>query len=155
MSDQYARFVITEMLPEIKKHVRVTDNPNGRGIAGFSSGGTCTFTVTWRRSDQFRKIFSANGSFVNIRGAGAYPDIVRQSPRKRLRVFLQDGVNDEAGGRFRGLNWPEGNRAMAAALASTGYDYQLVMGEGMHTGRHGAAIVPDAMRWLWRDYRAQ
>jgi enterochelin esterase-like enzyme len=155
LSDQYARFVITEMLPEIKKHVRVTDNPNGRGIAGFSSGGTCAFTVAWRRSDQFRKIFSANGSFVNIRGAGAYPDIVRQSPRKRLRVFLQDGVNDEPGGRFRGLNWPEGNRAMAAALASKGYDYQLEMGEGMHTGRHGAAIFPDAMRWLWRDYRAQ
>jgi enterochelin esterase-like enzyme len=155
LSDQYARFVITEMLPEIKKHVRVTDNPNDRGIAGFSSGGTCAFTVAWRRSDQFRKIFSANGSFVNIRGAGDYPDIVRQSPHKRLRVFLQDGVNDEPGGRFRGLNWPEGNRAMAAALASKGYDYQLVMREGMHTGRYGAAIFPDAMRWLWRDYRAQ
>jgi enterochelin esterase-like enzyme len=155
LSDQYARFLITELLPEVKKRIRVTDNPDGRGIAGVSSGGICAFTVAWQRSDQFHKVFSAIGSFVNIRGGGAYPDIVRQSPRKPLRVFLQDGINNELGGRFRGLNWPDGNRAMAAALALKGYDYQLVMGEGTHTGRHGAAIFPDAMRWLWRDYNVQ
>jgi len=68
---------------------------------------------------------------------------------------LQDGINDELGGRFRGLNWPEGNRGMAAALAFKGYDYQLVMGEGTHSALHGAAIFPDALRWLWRDYRPQ
>jgi len=68
-------------------------------------------------------------------------------------VFLQDGINDELGGPFQGLNWPEGNRAMSAALATQGYDYQLVMGVGTHSNRHAAAIFPDAMRWLWRDYR--
>jgi enterochelin esterase-like enzyme len=155
LSDQYARFLISEILPEVKRHVRVTDNADGRGIAGGSSGGICAFTVAWQRPDQFRKVFSAIGSFVNIRGGGAYPDMVRQSAMKPLRVFLQDGINDELGGRFKGLNWPEGNRAMSAALAARGYDYQLVMGEGTHSGRHGAAIFPDAMRWLWRDYRGQ
>ena len=153
LSAQYARFLITEILPEVGKRVRVTDNPDGRAIAGASSGGICAFTVAWQRPDQFRKVFSAIGSFVNIRGGGAYPDIVRESPLKPLRVFLQDGINDELGGRFRGLNWPEGNREMAAALAFKGYDYQLVMGEGTHSAVHGAAIFPDAMRWLWRDYR--
>jgi hypothetical protein len=152
VSDQYARFLLSEILPEAQRHVKITDNPEGRGIAGRSSGGICAFTVAWHRPDQFRKVFSANGSFVNIRGGGAYPEIIRQSPPKPLRVFLQDGVNDELGAPFRGLNWPEGNRAMSAALAVRGYDYQLVMGEGTHSGRHGAAIFPDAMRWLWRDY---
>jgi hypothetical protein len=155
VSDQYARFLVSEILPQVEKHVRITGNPEGRGIAGRSSGGICAFTVAWHRPDQFRKVFSANGSFVNIRGGGAYPDIIRQNPRKPLRVFLQDGINDELGGRFRGLNWPEGNRAMSAAFALQGYDYQFVMGEGTHSGRHGAAIFPDAMRWLWRDYRAE
>lgn len=155
LSDQYARFLITEILPEVETRVRITDNPDGRGIAGASSGGICAFTVAWQRPDQFRKVFSAIGSFVNIRGGGAYPDIVRQSALKPLRVFLQDGVNDELGGPFQGLDWPEGNRAMSAALAFRGYDYQLVMGVGTHSARHGAAIFPDAMRWLWRDYRAQ
>ena len=154
VGDRYAMFLITEILPEVQKRVRITDNPDGRGIAGRSSGGICAFTVAWQRPDQFRKVFSANGSFVNIRGGGAYPDIIRQSAPKPLRVFLQDGVNDELGGPFKGLNWPEGNRAMSAALAMKGYDYQLVMGEGTHSGRHGAALLPDALRWLWRDYRA-
>ena len=155
LSDQYARFLITEILPDVQKHVRITNDPDGRGIAGISSGGICAFTVAWQRPDQFRKVFSAIGSFVNIRGGGAYPDILRKTPRKPLRVFLQDGVNDELSGPFRGLNWPEGNRAMSAALALQEYDYQLVMGVGTHDPRHGAAIFPDAMRWLWRDYRSQ
>ena len=155
LSDRYGRFLIGEILPEVQKRVRITENPEGRGIAGMSSGGICAFTVGWHRPDQFRKVFSAIGSFVNIRGGGAYPEIIRQSPRKPLRVFLQDGIKDELGGKFSGLNWPEGNRAMSAALAMQGYDYQLVMGEGAHSARHGAAIFPDAMRWLWRDYRAE
>jgi len=153
LSDQYARFLITEILPAVARSVRITDDPAGRGIAGASSGGISAFTVAWQRPDQFSKVFSAIGSFVNIRGGGAYPDIVRQNPRKPIRVFLQDGINDELGGPFQGLNWPEGNRAMSAALATQGYDYQLVMGVGTHSNRHAAAIFPDAMRWLWRDYR--
>ncbi len=153
LSDRYASFLLSEILPEAKKRVRITDDPNRRGIAGRSSGGIGAFTVAWQRPNQFRKIFSANGSFVNIRGGAAYPEIIRQQPRRPLRVFLQDGINDSLGGRFRGLNWPEGNRAMAAALAFRGYDYQLVMGDGTHSGRHGAAIFPDVLRWLWRDER--
>jgi enterochelin esterase family protein len=26
-----------------------------------------------------------------------------------------------------------------------------VFGDGAHTGRHGGAILPDSLRWLWRD----
>lgn len=155
LGDRFATFLLTEILPAAAKHVRITSDPNGRGIAGRSSGGIGAFTVAWQRPDQFRKVFSANGSFVNIRGGGAYPEIIRQNPRKPLRVFLQDGVADSLGGQFAGLNWPEGNRAMAAALATKGYDYQLVMGEGTHSARHGAAIFPDALRWLWRDFRSE
>lgn len=155
LRDRFATFLLTEVLPAAAQHVRITNNPNGRAIAGASSGGIGAFTVAWQRSDQFRKVFSAIGSFVNIRGGGAYPEIIRAGPAKPLRVFLQDGIADSLGGRFAGLNWPEGNRAMAAALAIKGYDYQLIMGEGTHNGRHGAAIFPDALRWLWRDFRSE
>jgi hypothetical protein len=153
LSDLNATFLLTEILPEAAKHVRISEDPAKRGIAGRSSGGIAAFTVAWQRPDQFRKVFSANGSFVNIRGGGAYPDIIRDQPRKPIRVYLQDGINDSLDGEYRGLNWPEGNRAMSAALAYRGYDYQLIMGEGTHGGRHGAAIFPDALRWLWRDVR--
>jgi enterochelin esterase family protein len=147
----YANFLEREILPQVRKYVRITDDPDGHAIAGRSSGGIAAFTAAWQHPDQFRKVLSANGSFVNIRGGGAYPDIVRRSTAKPIRVFQQDGLHDVVDG-YEGLSWPDGNKAMAAALADKGYDHQFVMGEGTHSGRHGAAIFPDAMRWLWRDY---
>jgi enterochelin esterase-like enzyme len=152
LSDQYISFLVREILPLAARHVRISADPNARAIAGASSGGICGFTAAWNRPDQFRKVFSAFGSFVNIRGGGAYPDLIRQSAKKPLRIFLQDGVRDELGGPYVGLNWPEANRTMAAALGSRNYDYQLVMGVGTHNSNHAASIFPDAMRWLWRDY---
>ena len=152
LSGQYAQFLLTEVLPEVRKSVQITDDSHGRGIAGLSSGGICAFTVAWQRPDDFSKVFSAIGSFVDIRGGGAYPELIRQTDMKPLRVFLQDGAQDALAGQFAGLDWPGGNRAMARALAFKGYDYQLVMGRGTHNPKHGASIFPAAMRWLWRDY---
>jgi enterochelin esterase-like enzyme len=152
LSGQYAQFLLTEVLPEVRKSVRISDDPGGRGIAGASSGGICAFTVGWQRPDAFSKVFSAIGSFVDIRGGGAYPDLIRKTEVKPLRVFMQDGTQDALPGQFAGLDWPGANRAMARALAFKGYDYQLVMGRGTHNPKHGASIFPAAMRWLWRDY---
>ncbi len=28
----------------------------------------------------------------------------------------------------------------------------FVVGEGGHNAKHGGALLPDALRWLWRDY---
>jgi len=39
---------------------------------------------------------------------------------------------------------------VAAALAEAGYDHRLVLGDGGHDANHGGAILPDALRWLWR-----
>jgi enterochelin esterase-like enzyme len=155
LSARYAQFLLTEVLPEARQSVRITDDPEGRGIAGLSSGGICAFTVAWQRPDAFSKVFSAIGSFVDIRGGGAYPELIRQTNMKPLRVFLQDGARDGLPGQFAGLDWPGANRAMARAFSFKGYDYQLVMGRGTHNPKHGASIFPAAMRWLWRDYTPQ
>ena len=40
-----------------------------------------------------------------------------------------------------------------AALAERGYDLRLVLGDGGHDPNHGGAILPDALRWLWRAAR--
>src|SRR5690606_25395349 len=45
LSDQYARFLLEEILPEVGKSYRLTDDPEGRAIAGGSSGGICAWTV--------------------------------------------------------------------------------------------------------------
>jgi len=40
---------------------------------------------------------------------------------------------------------------MAAALEYAHYDYKFVFGKGGHSLKHGAAIFPDTLRWLWGD----
>ncbi|MBL9115644.1 MAG: esterase family protein [Verrucomicrobiaceae bacterium] len=147
LGDLYARFLLEEILPEVAKTVKITDDPEGRAICGNSSGGICAFTVAWERPDSFRKVVSHIGSFTNIRGGHVYPALVRKAEKKPLRVFLQEGKND-LDNQFG--NWPLANQDMAASLQFAGYDFKLVMGEGTHNGKHGAAIFPDTMRWLWR-----
>jgi enterochelin esterase-like enzyme len=150
LSDQYARFLLEEILPEVGKSYNLTADPNGRAICGISSGGICAWTVAWERPNEFRKVLSHVGSFTNIRGGHACEALLRKTPPKPIRVFLQDGSNDldnEHG------NWPLANQQMAASLKFKGYDYQFVFGTGAHSGKHGGAILPDSLRWLWRDYR--
>ncbi len=149
LSADYAEFLLTEILPEVRKQYNITDDPEGHAICGISSGGICAFTVAWERPDQFRKVLSHVGSFVNIRGGDVYPGKIRKTENKPLRIFLQDGSNDldnEHG------NWPLGNKQMFAALKFQDYDVKFVYGEGGHNGNHGGAILPESLRWLWRDY---
>lgn len=148
LSDQYARFLEAEVLPEVGKTIPLTHNPELRGIGGISSGGICAFTVAWERPDLFRKVLSHVGSFTNIRGGDAYPGMIRKTEKKPLRVFLQEGSNDLD--NLHG-NWPLANQQMAAALKFMRYDYRFEYGEGGHNGRHGGAILPDSLRWLWRE----
>ena len=68
LSDQYARFLLEEILPEVGKKYKLTEDPECRAICGISSGGICAFTVAWQRPDAFRKVLSHVGSFTNIRG---------------------------------------------------------------------------------------
>lgn len=149
LSDQYARFLLDEILPEVAKSYKLTDDPEQRAICGISSGGICAWTVAWERPDAFRKVLSHVGSFTNIRGGHVYHAQIRKTkPAKPIRVYLQDGSGDldnEAG------NWPLANQEMAAALKFAKYDHQFVYGTGGHNDIHGAAVLPDAMRWLWRD----
>ncbi|HEX2473509.1 MAG TPA: alpha/beta hydrolase-fold protein [Lacipirellulaceae bacterium] len=151
LSGDYAEFLLTEILPAVSKDHPFTDDPDGHAICGMSSGGICAFTVAWERPDAFRKVLSHIGSFANIRGGDRYPGMIRKASKKRpMRIFLQDGSNDldnEHG------NWALGNQQMYAALKFRGYDVDFVYGQGAHNGNHGGAILPDSLRWLWRDYK--
>lgn len=150
VSDDYARFLLDDLLPVATKGLRVTENPELRAICGMSSGGICAFSVAWFRPDSFRKVVSHIGSFVDIRGGHVYPALVRKSENKPLRVFLQEGANDLDNQHG---NWPLANLQMANSLAFKQYDYKFVYGDGEHNGQHGGAIFPDTLRWLWRDWQ--
>jgi enterochelin esterase family protein len=150
-NDTYARFLIDEMLPELAKHATISSDPNDRAIAGVSSGGICAFTVAWFRPDQFRKVITGIGSFTNIQGGFWYPAAIRKTERKPLRIFLQENTKDLD--NVHG-SWPIANQDMVAALTFAGYDLKAVFGSGGHSGKHLGAILPDALRWLWRPLEA-
>lgn len=158
LNDKYAHLVIDELMPAVEKDYNISKNPDDHAIAGASSGAICAFTVAWQRPDQFRKVISAIGSFTDIRGGHVYPDLILQNDRKPIRIFLQDGVNDLRG---RGRNnspynpkrdWHAQNIKMVAALTKKGYDVNYCWGIGTHSGKQGGAMMPEMLRWLWRDY---
>src|SRR5262249_4306603 len=49
-------------------------------------------------------------------------------------------------------NWFVGNQDMASALEYAGYESKFVTGTEAHNSKHGAAILPDALRWIWKDH---
>jgi enterochelin esterase-like enzyme len=150
LSGDYAKFLIDEILPAVGNEYKLTDDPDLRAVCGISSGGICAFTVAWERPDQFRKVLSHVGSFTNIRGGHVYPALIRKTEPKPIRVFQQDGSGDLDNAHG---NWPLANQQMAAALRYAKYDHEFVYGTGAHSGVHGGAILPDSLRWLWRDWQ--
>lgn len=148
LGDRYARFLIEEILPEVGKKLNLTTDPNLRGLMGSSSGAIAAFNAAWERPDQFRRVLSTIGTFVNIRGGQDFPTRIRKFEPRPLRVFLQDGRNDN---NIYAGSWWVANQDMAAAFEWAGYEYTFVAGEEKHNNIHGSSILPDALRWLWKD----
>ena len=125
VSDTYARFLLEELIPELKKSYNISDDPKMRAISGLSSGGICAFSVAWFKTNHFHKVLSHIGSFTDIRGGHNYPPMIRKSDKKDIKVFLQDGEND-LDNQFG--NWWLANLQMEAALKFKGYDYKFCPG---------------------------
>ncbi len=156
LGDAYARFLIEELLPEVEKkttsdgrEIHLSKEGNDRAIGGSSSGAVCAFTAAWERPDSFRRVFSVVGTYVGLRGANAYPTLIRKYEPKPLRVFLQDGKNDL---NIYGGDWWMANQEMERSLAFAGYEVNHAWGERGHDGVDGTKVFPDAMRWLWKDW---
>jgi sugar lactone lactonase YvrE/poly(3-hydroxybutyrate) depolymerase len=156
LGDDYARFLLNELLPEVEtkktadgRAIHLSDNGNDRAIGGSSSGAACAFTAAWERPEAFSRVFSAIGTYVGLRGADRYPTLIRKTEPKPIRIFLQDGTNDL---NIYGGDWWMANQTMERALVFSGYEVAHVWGTNGHNGAHGTQVFPDAMRWLWKDW---
>jgi predicted alpha/beta superfamily hydrolase len=160
LDDKYAKVIVDELLPVLNQRYTLSKNPDDHAIGGASSGAIAAFTVAWHRPDQFHKVLSTVGSFTNIRGGDAYPGIIEGADRKPLRVYLLDGVNDNRGVRPKApdstydprRDWHALNIKVLAALTSKGYDVNYCWGIGPHSQNMAGAMLPEMLRWLWRDY---
>jgi len=151
VTDLYSKFLTQEIMPLLEKQYTISNDPKERALVGISSGAVCAFSAAWHRPDFFGKVICHCGSFVNIRGADNLPELIRRTPAKPIKVFLQSGEKD--------LNiifgsWAIKNKEMAAALEYAGYDYKLVFGTGGHSLKHGASIFPETLKWLWSDHQS-
>lgn len=156
LGDNYARFLLEEILPEVEKQkasdgreIKLSKDGNDRCIGGSSSGAICAFTAAWERPDSFRRVFSAIGTFVGLRGGNEYPTLIRKFEPKPIRVFLQDGSKDN---NIYGGDWWMANQEMERALTFAGYEVNHVWGDGGHNGKHATELFPEAMKWLWKDW---
>jgi sugar lactone lactonase YvrE/enterochelin esterase-like enzyme len=156
LGDNYVRFIMDEILPDVEKHqagdgraIHLSASGNDRAIGGSSSGAICAFTAAWERPGAFSRVFSAIGTYVGLRGGDRYPTLIRKYEPKPIRIFLQDGSNDL---NIYGGDWYKANETMERALVFAGYDVHHVWGEGSHSGAHGTALFPEAMRWLWKGW---
>jgi enterochelin esterase family protein len=152
LNDQYAKMLIEEIIPDVGKTYTLTKDRKMRAISGISSGGICAFTAAWEKPDYFHKVLSHIGSFTNIRGGHVYPALIRKKEKRDIRVYLQDGEKDLDNAHG---NWWLSNLQMEKALKYSKYDYTFVPTKGGHSGKDGGLILPDALRWLWRDWKSK
>ena len=156
-NDKYAKVICDELMPVLHKEYNISKNPDHHGIGGASSGAIAAWSVAWERPDQFRKVLSIVGSFVNLRGGHVYPERVLAAEKKPIRAFFQDGRNDNRGNNKGGKydpnrDWFYQNVRLVEALTKKGYEVNYAWGIGLHGQKQGGAIMPEMMRWLWRDH---
>ncbi|MEO8902751.1 MAG: alpha/beta hydrolase-fold protein [Polyangiaceae bacterium] len=180
MSDRFARFVDTEVLPAVLAdpkikaaypHFALTKDPEGRGALGCSSGAAAALTMGWFSPDSFRKLVTYSGTFVNQQDTDApekamYPlgawgyhseqSLIANSPVKPLRIVLNANENDNgATAPASGYhNWVIANQRTAAALKAKGYHYRYIFGKGAGhcEGKVQDATLADSLIWVWRGY---
>jgi gluconolactonase len=158
-NDYFPNYVLNELLPAVEqvktqngRAIHLSRDGNDHAVMGASSGGIGAFTLAWQRPDQFRRVFSMIGTFVPMRGGNEYAPLVRKTESKPIRIFLEDGSIDAWSTDF-GM-WYDANLALESALTFAGYDVAHAWGTHGHDSGPGTTILPDVLRWLWRDYPA-
>jgi enterochelin esterase family protein len=157
VSDRYGKYLMQEILPEVEKTYKIRHDAYSRAIAGASSGAICAFNVAWYFPDQYSRVLSHIGSYValqwhpeqGIDGGYIVSNKVRRDPKKNLRVWTSDGMDDQ---EAPSGSWPLNNIMLANALKLKGYDFHFRFGVGMHAIAQGALDLPESLAWLWRDY---
>mgnify|MGYP002629922414 CR=1 FL=1 len=151
-NENYGRVIVEELMPALQKEYNISTNPDQHGIMGSSSGGCAAFATAWFRPNHFRKVITFVGSYTDIRGEHIYPELVAAAEKKPIRIFLQDGRNDNRRTDNPNKDWFLQNVRLKDALEAKGYDLNYTWGIGNHGQKQGGAIFPSMMRWLWRDH---
>jgi enterochelin esterase family protein len=170
MSGLYGEFVEQEVLPlvEEKCGVKLTKNPDGRATMGSSSGGACAFIMAWYHTELYHRVLTYSGTFVNQQwpyqpttpgGAWEFHEhLIPENPAKPLRIWMEVGDHDLLNPnviRDNMHDWVIANENMAKVLAAKNYHYQFIFARnaGHVDGKTKRQTLPEALEWLWKDYK--
>jgi len=181
VSDRYARFVETEVLPAVLSNAALkaafpnfalTTDPEGRGAVGCSSGSAAALTMGWFHPEWFHRIVTYSGTFVDQQNPAQTADqalyplgawdyhsdlalIVNTAP-KPLHVFVNANEMDNGYNTPESMhhNWLMANLRTAAELQSQGYHYRFVegLGAGHCDQRVQDLTMADTLLWVWQGY---
>ena len=156
VSDKYGQFLLEELLPEVYAKYNIRKDAYSRAIQGQSSGGIAAFTVSFNHPESFSRVYTVVGSFTALQwkpgeldGGNIYPFKVRREPKRNLRVWMNDGSEDQ---EANSGSWPLQNIQLANSLKLKGYDFHFSFGGGTHHAALAASELPQCLTWLWRDY---
>ncbi len=156
VSPKYAQFLREELLPEVYAKYNIRKDAYSRAIQGQSSGGIAAFNVAWHHPEEFSRVYTVVASYTalqwrpgELEGGNVYPFKVRREPKRNLRVWMNDGSEDQETGPG---SWPLQNIQMANSLKMRGYDFNFTFGGGSHHAAQAASELPECLTWLWRDY---
>jgi iron(III)-enterobactin esterase len=180
MSDRFARFIDTEVLPAVLANpdvraaypqIAFTRDPEGKATMGCSSGGAAALSMGWFRPDLFRRIITYSGTFVDQQdddapeeasfplGAWDYHSglsLIANSEPKPLRIFqhVSDMDNGATAPEAGHHNWVIANQRTAAALAAKGYHYRFLFAQnaGHCSGKLYDLTLAETLLWAWRGY---
>lgn len=168
----YTDFVLTELLPYIKKHYRITTDPAKSVFAGFSLGGLSAFDLVFHHPDRFSKAGVFSGSFwwrsksteegYRDETDRIMHDLVRKgvySPS--LKFWFETGTDDETSDRNNNgvIDSIDDTLDLISELVKKGYQrdgngqshdirYVEIVG-GQHNQKTWRKIMPDFLIWAF------
>ncbi len=120
----FARFVVDELLPRVRRETPALGDARSTGIDGVSLGGRASLLVGLERAGSFGAVASLQAAFDSA-DAPAVTLLARvareQNPGLRLRLLTSDGDY-----------FLNANRALSAALDAAHIEHQLDVVPGPH-----------------------
>ncbi|GAB4013107.1 alpha/beta hydrolase-fold protein [Spirosoma migulaei] len=169
----YTDFVLTELIPYIKKQYAVSTNPAQAVFAGFSLGGLSAFDIVFHHPDRFSRAGVFSGSFWwrSKSTADGYRDetdrimhdLVRKGNfHKQLKFWFETGTEDETSDRNNNgiIDSIDDTIDLIDELVKKGYPYNandsrssdiryVEINGGKHNQETWSAIMPDFLTWAF------
>lgn len=146
---RFGRFLVEELLPTLRKDVRLTQDPARSIIAGASYGGLAATWIARDHPDVFGAVLSQSGSFwwapeqttfdaVKMSPQEWVPRQFAQNKKLPLRFYLDVGT-------WEGDAMLSGNRHLRDVLQAKGYEVTYREFTGGHTFLNWRAGFPEGL----------